>query len=64
MIQHQVLHIFHDLCISLMGVGRNRVEPLALLVNSGGLGMQDKGNGQKTLEGIRLGFFIKQPEVP
>lgn len=46
-IEHQILYITHNLCIAMVGVGGDGLEYLTVvLVNCGGLGMQDKGDGQ------------------
>jgi hypothetical protein len=46
----QILHIQHDLCIALVCVGCDGLENLAMiLVNDGGLGVQDKRHSQETL---------------
>lgn len=37
----------------MVGVGRDCLQHIAVfLVDGGGLGMQDKGDGQQTLEGL------------
>lgn len=46
-IKHQSLYITHNLCIAMVGVGRDCLQHLTVfLVDGGGLGMQDKGDGQ------------------
>lgn len=46
-IEHQILYITHNLCIAMAGVGGDGLQHLTVfLVNCGGLGMQDKGDGQ------------------
>lgn len=53
MIKHQILYISHNLCIANLGVGRDCLQHLTVvLVDCRGLGMQDKGDGQQTLEGL------------
>lgn len=52
-VKHQILYITHNLCIAMVGVGRDCLQHIAVfLVDGGGLGMQDKGDGQQTLEGL------------
>lgn len=47
MIEYQILYITHNLGISMMSVGRDGLQYLTVfLVNCGGLGMQDKRDGQ------------------
>lgn len=46
----QILHIQHDLCIALVCVGCDGLQTLAMiLVDDGGLGVQDERNSQETL---------------
>lgn len=46
-IEHQILYITHNLCITMVGVGSDSLQYLTVfLVNCGGLGVQDKGDGQ------------------
>jgi hypothetical protein len=46
-IVHQILYITHNFCIAMVGVGRDCLQDLPiLLVDGRGLGMQDKGDGQ------------------
>jgi hypothetical protein len=51
MIEHQILYIAHNLCVAQVGVGGDRFQAFAMfLVDGGGLGMQNKGDSQETLE--------------
>jgi hypothetical protein len=58
-IDHQPLHIAHDLCIAEVGVGGDGFQAFAMFqVDCGGLGMKDKGDGQQALEGVSVGQHI------
>lgn len=62
MIDDEVFYVAHDLCIALVGVGRDGLQALAvLLVDRGGLGMQDKGDRQQAL---RCLVAVPQNKIP
>lgn len=58
MVQDEILHIAHDLPVSLMGVSCHGAQHFAAFIIDGrGMRVQHKGDCEETLSGIRCDYL-------